>query len=134
FIAQKIYLTNGFGTVDPAIITHAISSNVASIMDPYRFARPPRAYVSGIIPMRHSEDADLHFQIDGGPFQWWKLTCEHISGTVDWVGEHLALSDISADLYDGKATVAAIFDFHPRRGTDFAFALTATNTVLQFLM
>src|SRR5258707_15271480 len=63
FRESKMYLSNGFGTADPALVTRMISPKVAKIMEPYRFERPPTAHVHGVIPMRREQDADLHFEV-----------------------------------------------------------------------
>jgi hypothetical protein len=115
-------------------VTRAISSNVARIMEPYRFLRPVTARVHGIIPMRRDEDADMYFQVAGGPFHWWKFNLPQIVGDVHWIGQRLTLTDMRADFYGGNATGAATFNFHPQHGTDYQFAITTTNTLLQSLM
>ena len=134
FNAQKIYITNGFGTVNPGVVTRAIGPKVARIMEPYRFDKPPTARVQGIIPMRREEDADLHFQVAGGPFHWWKFTLPHIDGDVHWVGQHLILTDVRADFYGGHAIGSAAFNFNPQHGVDYQYAVSTTNTLLRRLM
>jgi hypothetical protein len=76
----------------------------------------------------------LHFDLNGGPFHWWKFHIPQISGHVHWAGERLSLTNIQADFYQGKAVGSARFDFTPKQGTDFQFALATTNTLLQALM
>jgi len=134
FDAQKVFLTNGFSTGDPMVVARSIGPHIARAIEPYQFLTPPTAYVHGTIPMARDEDADLYFQIDGGPFHWWKFNVPHISGEVHWAGRHLSLTDVDADFYGGKLAGSAGFDFTPTRGTDYHFAVRATNAVLQFLM
>ncbi|HWQ93858.1 MAG TPA: AsmA-like C-terminal region-containing protein, partial [Clostridia bacterium] len=132
--AQKIYLTNGFSTMDPMVVAKAIGAGTARAIEPYTFRSPPTARVYGIIPMRGEEDANLHFDIQGEGFHWWKFNMESMSGHVHWAGERVFLKDVAADFYQGKATGFANFDFSKRRGTDFEFAATVTNALLQFLI
>jgi hypothetical protein len=134
FNAQLVYLTNGFSTVDPMVITRAIGAHVAHAIEPYRFVSPPTGHVQGTIPMYGEEQADLHFDLDGGPFYWWKFNLPHIKGHVHWAGESLTMSDVQADFYGGKAAGAAKFDFRPEKGTDFLFAVGVTNVQLHALM
>jgi hypothetical protein len=134
FKAKKLYLTNGLGVADAQLVTRAIGPNIARIVEPYQFSRPPTAYVHGTIPLAHEEDADLHFKVSGGPFHWWKFNLPQIAGEVHWVGEKLTLSNIRADFYGGKASGAAAFDFRTAHGADYRFAMTITNTLLQFLV
>ena len=132
--AGKLYLTNGFSTLDPAVVTRAIGPKVALAVDPYRFGRPPTARVHGVIPTHNESDADLYFELDGGPFHWLKFNADHVTGNVHWKGDHLSIDKVRAELYGGITTGSAGFDFSHERGTDFQFDLAATNVLLQLLM
>jgi hypothetical protein len=134
FDAKKMYLTNGFAVADGQMVARAIGPNIARIVEPYQFGRPVTARVNGVIPLERETDADLHFQLSGGPFHWWKFNMPQISGEVHWVGEQLTLANLRADFYGGKATGAAAFDFGSAHGADYHFAVTTTNTLLQFLV
>jgi hypothetical protein len=90
--------------------------------------------VEGVIPMRDERDADLHFDLEGGPFEWWKFRIPHISGRVDWVGEHLELKGMKAEFYNGTATGDAEFDFRRSEGTDFRFKTAVRDADLHLLM
>jgi hypothetical protein len=80
------------------------------------------------------EGADLHFDLDGGPFHWWKFNVPHIAGHVHWSGLHLSLTNVQCEFYHGSAAGWAAFDFPETPGTDFQFALTVTNVLLHALM
>jgi hypothetical protein len=134
FVARRIYLTNGFSTADPVAVTRAIGPVVARAVEPYQFLQPPTVRANGIIPMQHAADANLHFEVDGGRFSWWKFNAERISGNVHWVGEQLALEGVQAGFYSGSATGSARFDFAPEKGADFAFDFTMTDTDFPALM
>ena len=134
FPAQLVYLTNGFSTAEPQVVTRAIGPIVAQAIEPYRFVRPPTARVQGIIPLHDETKADLHFDLEGGPFQWWKFNLPHVAGHVHWKGEHLTLEHIRAEFYGGSAVGFAAFDFRPKAGADFQFDFTVTNALLQSLM
>jgi len=134
FSTQLIFLTNGSSTVNPGVIARAIGPHVARAIDPYQFMYPPSARVYGTIPMRGEEGADLHFDLDGGPFHWWRLNVPHVVGHVHWTGQYLTLTDVRADFHGGQAAGVAKFDFRPQPGTDFQFAVGITNLQLQSLM
>jgi hypothetical protein len=134
FEAGKLYLTNGLGSVDPKLITHAIGSDVEKVMEPYHFLLPPTARVHGTIPLKHEEDADLYFEIQGGPFEWWKFKLPHIAGNIHWVGQTVILSDMRADFYGGQAMGTAMFNFAAPGGGMYQFGMSTTNTVLPALM
>ncbi|MCX6927348.1 MAG: hypothetical protein NT154_29710, partial [Verrucomicrobia bacterium] len=129
-----IYLTNGFSTLEPMVVGRAIGTNIAHIIAPYQFKQPPVAHVHGTIPMHGEEDADLHFDLDGGPFEWWRFHVPRVVGHVHWLGRQVTLSNIWLDFYGGQAAGSAHFDFSPRDLTDYQFALATTNALLQPLV
>jgi AsmA-like protein len=132
--AQLIYLTNGLSNADPMMIARVIGPHIVRAIEAYRFSSPPDARVYGTIPLHGEESADLHFELKGGPFQWWKFNIPYITGNVHWSGLHLSLANVQADFYHGNAVGWAAFDFPPERGTEFQFAVNATNVLLQALM
>jgi len=135
FAKQIIYLTNGVGSADPAAVTRMIGPKVARAIAPYRFAQPPFIRAAGVIPLRDERLADLHFDVDGQAFQWWRLRAAHIAGHIDWVGLRLELHGVRADCYGGRAAGDAAFDFHPDHdGSDFQFNVAVTNADLHALM
>jgi len=134
FRAQLVYLTNGLSTLDPGIVSRAIGPQIVRAIEPYQFSRPPSARVRGTIPMNEQGAADLYFDLEGGPFHWWKFNLPHVSGRVHWMGQQLTLSDIRADFYGGQAAGVARFDFTPKRGNDFQFAIGTTNVQLNAMM
>ncbi len=131
---RRIFLTNGFSTMDPGAVTRAIGSKVAGVMEPYHFLAPPTASAYGTIPLADGIAADLHFKIDGGPFQWMKFYIDHIGGNVDWVGDHLTLSNVDASFYQGQLTAKAAFDFKHDDGTVFSFNTIFKDANLQTLI
>ncbi len=132
--AQFVYLTNGFGIVDPMVVARAIGPQVARDVQDYQFGSPPTARVSGAIPLHGEEGADLHFDLSGGPFHWWKFNVPRVTGHVHWAGLHLTLTDVQAEFYGGVAAGTAAFDFPRNKPTEFQFNLNATNVLFQALM
>jgi hypothetical protein len=134
FEAQKIFLTNGYSTADPQFVARAIGPGVSRTIEPYRFLNPPVARVNGVIPMRRPEDADVQFDISGGPFHWWKFNLANISGRLNWTGLKLTLNEVHTGFYGGAASGSAEFDFTRDAGTDYRFVFFTTNTQLKSLM
>jgi hypothetical protein len=134
FPAQKIFLTNGFSTTDPYAFARTVNTNVVRALEPYHFAQPPTIRVHGIVPLRHEEDADLWFELQGGRFNWWKVNVPRISGSIHWAGLHLSLNDVRADFYGGTGAGQAEISFNPGRGPDFQFDLAFTDSRLEQLM
>ncbi len=134
FAAHEIYLTNGFSTLEPTAVVNAIGPKVAKTIEPYHFVQPPTVHVNGVIPLQGDVPADLHFKVDGGPFQWMKFNIQHISGGVDWVDQHLNLTQMQAAFYNGSLTGSAMFDFDPDDGASFSFDTIVTDADLRMLM
>jgi hypothetical protein len=134
FNRQLVYLTNGFSTAAPQWIASIIGPHIVRAIQPYEFLEPPTGHVYGTIPMRGEAGADLHFDLEGGPFHWWRFQVPHISGHVHWAGESLTLSNMQMDFYQGRATGEAGFDFQPRGEADLRFRVAATNVQFQALM
>ena len=134
FDAEKVYLTNGFSTGDPMVVARAIGPHIVRAIEPYQFLLPPIAHVHGVIPMRRDEDADLYFQLSGGPFRWMKFRVPQISGEVHWAGRHLSITDVESQFYGGKLKGSAGFEFTEDRGTEYHFTALATNVALDTLV
>jgi hypothetical protein len=134
FDDKKIFLTNGWSTAEPEAVARAIGPHVVHALEPYHFLRPPTVHAQGAIPMRNAEDADLHFDVDGRDFEWWKFQVSRITGKIDWVGQSLSLMDVRTDFYLGKATGGAHFDFDKiNHGANFKFNVVATGANLHLL-
>jgi hypothetical protein len=133
FDERKLYVTNGFSTADPAAVVHAIGPHAEHAIDEYHFLKPPTIRVQGVAPMHDPHDADLHFDVTGNDFEWWKFEVPRISGQIDWVGEHLALRNVSTDFYLGKASGNATFEFRTNHTADYKFDLVATDANLHLL-
>jgi len=131
---EVIYLTNGFSTVEPMVVARAIGPNIVRAIEDYQFRTPPTARVHGVIPLRGEEQADLHFDLAGGPFHWWKFNLPYVTSHVHWAGKHLVITNTQAEFYFGTAVGWAAFDFPEGRGTDFQFVMNTTNVLLQSLM
>lgn len=135
FNTQRIHFTNGFSTAEPMVVARAIGPKIARHLEPYHFTQPPAVRVNGYTPLKGAEDADLHFAVKGGPFEWWKFQVPQIAGDVHWRNDTLKLTNVQTEFYWGNATGHADFDLsQDRPGTDFNFAATFANVNLPMLM
>lgn len=134
FESNRAYLTNGYTDTDPMAIAIAIGPKVAAAVSRYQFEKPPIAHVAGVIPLKGERDADLHFDLEGGPFRWMRFNLPHIAGHIDWANESVTLTNISASFYGGAAAGDARFDVRERGNTPFRFALSVSNADLHALM
>jgi hypothetical protein len=133
-VTKEIHLTNGFSTIEPEPFFRAIGPKVSEAMAPYHFGQPPTVHAYGTIPMDEGVDPDLHFTVDGGPFNWAHFNMDHISGGVDWVGDRLTFTNVDGEFYQGRLTGMAAFDFSPREGADFSFAIKVLDADLHGLV
>lgn len=130
-----LFLTNGYSTMEPMVIASAIGPMIARTLAPYKFEAPPSARVYGTIPLQGEEDADLHFDLRGGPFSWWKFNLPQVAAQLHWRGLHLDITNVQMNFYGGPAVGSAHFDFpRGKAGTDFSFFLGFTNTAFHELM
>ena len=84
--------------------------------------------------MRHERDADLHFELEGTSFEWWKFKLPAVAGRVHWRGEQLELRGIQASFYRGSATGEAAFDFSENDQARYSFDVLANDADLRLLM
>jgi hypothetical protein len=134
-VAQKLYLTNAVGNLNAYAITRAVGQAATQAMEPYRFGSSPSGRVYGTIDLkggRHEDD--VHFEVQGGPFQWQAFHFPKLSGRVDWVGETVSLTNVHGDFYGGRVAGNAFFDFKPENGAAFAFHAMFTNADLHSFM
>ena len=111
-----------------------IGDDVAENVAPYKYTDPPEIHLNGSLTLGDIDDADLHFDVAGGQFQWKQFIADKISGRVDWQGPTLLVTNVQADIYRGRTVGWAYFEFPPDRGADYRFDLAATGIDLQSLV
>jgi hypothetical protein len=132
---QRMYFTNVDSTLPPATVARAIGPVTARSLEPYVFTEPPHVRLNGVLGLKGHEPTDMRFEIDGGPFHWWRFNLETIQGGLRWRSNHLDLTNVLAGFYGGVAAGAGSFQFFTNdRPTEFSFALTTTNAQLQPLV
>lgn len=134
FNAQRIYFTNGFSTVDPGPLTHAIGPVVEKAMSPYHFIEAPTVRFEGYVPMSDPNNVDIRFDGVAGSFASLKFKVPRISAHVHWFSNTLTLTNVTADFYGGPGQGWARFIFPEEPGARFTFSVNTTNTDLRLLM
>jgi hypothetical protein len=134
FPGQRLFLTNGYSTMEQMPVARAISKKVTRTIEPYQFLQPPVVHAYGTIPLVDEVPADLHFKVEGGPFHWQRFNLEHVAGEVNWVGDHMTMTNARASFYKGDLAGSAAFNFAVDPGTDFSFDLTVTNADLHAMV
>ncbi len=100
--ATMLHFTNTYGRMDPSFITRIIGPKTAQALEPYHFLQPPQITLNGRIATRGNADDDALFDIQGGPFTWWRFRVPQIAGRVHWLGQSLTVSNLQASFYGGR--------------------------------
>ena len=132
--AERIFITDCLGTANPFEVASAIGPVAGHWFEPYHFSGTPTSRVNGSIAFDIDDGVDLHFDFEGGPFEWWRFKVPRIAGQVNWVNDSLTLKNIHADFYQGQAQGEAEFRFPKGPGTDLRFDVTVTNADLHLLI
>ncbi len=131
---KRVYFTNGFSTMDPGPLTHAIGPVVEAAMAPYHFLEAPTVRFEGYIPLSDPNDVDIRFDALAGAFASLKFKVPRISAHVHWFTNTLTVTNVQADFYDGTGQGWAHFIFPETPGAQFTFSVNTTNTNLRLLM
>lgn len=141
FNQQRIYFKNGYSTTDPQFVADSIGPKTGRTLAPYQFLAPPTARVNGFVSLVASDNApgpdENDLQVDvlkGAPFRWLHFNSSQLEGTIHWLGGTLDLSNLTGEFYGGRLDGSAHFDFRPKEGTDFSFAMNITNGNLHRLL
>lgn len=131
---EKVYLLDAVTTMDPQRITRVIGPKVAKTLSPYVFKKPPQTRVKGWAEVRHGKQADMQFEISGGPFNYMKFNVPQIGATVHWVDETVTITNVVADFYGGRLAGDFHVDFAADTNADFQMRARVTDTDLHLLM
>ncbi|MBL9138721.1 MAG: hypothetical protein JNK85_22820 [Verrucomicrobiales bacterium] len=130
FDEDRVWLTNVVNSISPEIVASAISPAFAPKLKPYRFDTPPTVRANGTLRPRDTKTADITFDIEGGPFHFWRLSSPYIQSRLVWQGERLSLTNIQASFYQGTLNGHAEFDLSPAADGRYSFVANARNAHL----
>jgi hypothetical protein len=134
FANDTVWLTNVINTIDPAVVAATIAPDLPHKIAPYRFEHPPRIKVDGTLQPRHTESADLQFEIVGGPFRFWRLSAAQIQTRLLWQGSQLVLTNTHALFYGGRLDGFATFDLSTPRDALYQFDARVRDASLARLL
>jgi hypothetical protein len=130
---QAMRVTNLTGTMDPALLRRLLPKNPPDFLNHLHFDTLPRIAVSGAFSLTNSQDVDLHFYLTCDRVEYTNLTADAAVAQVDWVGQTIAVTNISANVYDGSLAGWITFDTAPNRDADFHADFTTRNIDLTSL-
>lgn len=135
-IAQELlYLTNAHGVINPYALTRAIGPQTYQAIANYQFTQPPTGRANGRIDLRgKSHRDDVHFDVDGGEFQWLGFHLSRLGGRVDWVGKTYTLTNVAGVWRGGDMRGWAYIDDGPPGGAEVMFSTAVTNVNLSDVM
>ncbi|MEY2409670.1 MAG: hypothetical protein QOF48_2340, partial [Verrucomicrobiota bacterium] len=123
---ERLYLTNAHGNLTPMVVARAIGPHIVKAIEAYHFDVPPVVRANGSIPTgRGDRSEDLQFEVEGGPFHWWRIHADRVRASIHWLGEDLTLTNIHATWRGANAAGWARFDFRQPKGGAMAFHLGA---------
>lgn len=134
FHTRRTHFTNGFSTLDPGLVVHAIGPNVAEVMAPYHFGQPPTARFHGYTSMHDPHDADVTFAGEGDDFESLNFRAKHYTAQVIWKNNLLTVTNVYGDFYGGTASGWAHFVFPDQEHAQYAFGVNVTNARLSPLV
>lgn len=131
FSQNRALLSNGFSSMPPMTIATVIGPKVVKVLQPYQFLEPPSGTIEGVIPLKGVGNADMHFNLKGGPFEWWRFHLPEVDTHIHWQGQTVAVEIKEASFYEGKAQGEAFFDFTDQPAPDFRFNFTVEDANAQ---
>ena len=132
--AALMYVTNGFSTTDPYRFTKIIGPMTYRAIAPYVFKTPPTVRAWGTIPLADEDDSDIHFQIEGEEFAYWRFNMSKVSGGLHWKGDDLQVTNLQASFYGGHLDWEGYFKFLKGGEADYRFKGISTNVDLSLLL
>lgn len=96
-----LHLTNVTTRIDPQRVAGAIGASTAEDLNPYQFLSPPRARIDGSVNVRDTRQSDMRFELEGGPFHYWRFRVPEIRAQLHWLNQSLSISNLHAHFYQG---------------------------------
>ncbi|MEZ5405138.1 MAG: AsmA-like C-terminal region-containing protein [Verrucomicrobiia bacterium] len=115
FQSKLVELKEATSELQVQEMAHLFGGNFEKYCEPYRFEKPPRVYVSGLIDLGGGEKTQLTAQAEGGkmtyPFLGVLVPPDRVRATLLFRGLELVLSNVDCDLHGGRLRGGAIFNF-----------------------
>jgi len=131
---QRLILHRAHSTVPPMRVARAIGDEVVRTLTPYQFDTPPRARVEGWLNVRDTREVNLSFEVDGGPFHYWRFQVPQIQAVVNWVDQTVRIDPLEARFYEGQLTGRLDIDLAAAAGADFGFHARVDSVDFKLLM
>lgn len=114
-----IEITNAVSHVHPMAIAHAIGPATARTLEPYQFSQAPKVTMNGKIPFDDIDSVTAQFEVDGGPFSFWRFHVPTIKSRIVWDHEKLTIHEVQAPFYGGTLDGEMRLNLHDGGGAGF---------------
>jgi hypothetical protein len=133
---SRVAINNARSTLDFMVLPEIIGPVTAKAIRPYTFRAAPEILINGTVGTHRKaeKDSNLHFELKGPHFHWFKFNLENTVATLHWVTNRLFVTNLTADFHGGLLAADMTFDFDPPMGNDFTFDIAFTNTGFQSLI
>jgi hypothetical protein len=131
---QRLFLTETRSSVPPMRVARAIGGEVVQALSPYRFDQPPQVSAHGWLNVQDTREANLQFNVEGGPFQYWRFHLPQIQGRVLWTNQAVRLREVEAQFYDGRLRGDLDLNLATQKGADLRFETRIDNVNITPLM
>jgi len=131
---QRLFLTEARSTVPPMRVARAIGDEVVQTLSPYRFEPPPEVSAQGWLNVQDTREANLQFNVAGGPFHYWRFDLPQIQGRIFWTNQAVRLREVEARFYGGRLWGDLDVDLTAQNGADLRFETRLDNVDVTPLM
>jgi hypothetical protein len=115
FQSKLVELKEATSELQVQEMAHLFGGNFEKYCEPYRFEKPPRVRVNGLIDLGGGEKTQLVAQAEGGkmtyPFLGVLVPPDSVKATLLFKGLELTLSNVDCQLHGGRLRGDAIFNF-----------------------
>ena len=135
-VRNRLFLTNAAGKMDPRAVTRSIGQQADKAIAPFVFDLPPDSRAEGSIPLGSDEhNADMRFEVEGGPFHWQRFHFEHVKATVLWRGQTLTITNLQGRWRGADVAGSLHFLFTPKgQGDIFSFQAQVNGADLRTVL
>lgn len=103
FDTRLVTATNAVSTAAPATIAKMIGPFTEQFFKRYRFPKPPRIQLNGVVPLDVENPAiAARFKVEGRPFALGRFQSPQIRADVNWIGRKVEIQNVDASFYQGS--------------------------------
>lgn len=103
FDTRLVTTTNVVSTASPSAIAKMIGPTTEQFLKQYRFLKPPRIQLNGVVPLdAENPAAAARFQVEGRPFALGRFQSSDIRADINWNRREVEIQNVDASFYQGS--------------------------------